>query len=114
MLTNLLDNAFRHTASGARIAIKAETAVYKDRPAIRIEVSDKGQGIPADDLPFIFERFYKADKARTRGSSGGTGLGLAIVKNIVDAHHGNVTVQSALGQGNNLYLTAYLVSHNKL
>ncbi|MDQ0915704.1 ATP-binding protein [Paenibacillus sp. V4I5] len=99
VLTNLLDNAFRHTASGACIAIKAETAVYKDRPAIRIEVSDEGQGIPADDLPFIFERFYKADKARTRGSSGGTGLGLAIVKNIVDAHHGSVTVQSALGQG---------------
>lgn len=99
VLTNLLDNAFRHTASGARIAIKAETAVYKDQPAIRIEVSDEGQGIPADDLPFIFERFYKADKARTRGSSGGTGLGLAIVKNIVDAHHGSVTVQSAIGQG---------------
>ncbi|KRF12164.1 ATP-binding protein [Paenibacillus sp. Soil787] len=99
VLTNLLDNAFRHTASGAHIAIKAETAVYKDRPAIRIEVSDEGQGIPADDLPFIFERFYKADKARTRGSSGGTGLGLAIVKNIVDAHHGSVTVQSTLGQG---------------
>lgn len=99
VLTNLLDNAFRHTASGACIAIKVETAVYKDRPAIRIEVSDEGQGIPADDLPFIFERFYKADKARTRGSSGGTGLGLAIVKNIVDAHHGSVTVQSALGQG---------------
>ncbi|WP_261301149.1 sensor histidine kinase [Paenibacillus andongensis] len=99
VLTNLLDNAFRHTASGARIAIKAETAVYKDRPAIRIEVSDEGQGIPADDLPFIFERFYKADKARTRGSSGGTGLGLAIVKNIIDAHHGSVTVQSTLGHG---------------
>ncbi|OPH60875.1 two-component sensor histidine kinase [Paenibacillus ferrarius] len=99
VLTNLLDNAFRHTAAEARIAMKAELAVYKNKPAIRIEVSDEGQGIPAGDLPFIFERFYKADKARTRGSSGGTGLGLAIVKNIIEAHYGSVTVQSTLGQG---------------
>jgi two-component system sensor histidine kinase ResE len=99
VLTNLLDNAFRHTASGARIAMKADPAIYKDQPAIRIEVSDEGQGITASDLPFIFERFYKADKARTRGSSGGTGLGLAIVKNIIDAHYGSVTVQSVIGQG---------------
>ncbi|MFD0694875.1 ATP-binding protein [Paenibacillus sp. GCM10027628] len=99
VLTNLLDNAFRHTVGGARIAVKAEPAVYKDQPAIRIEVTDEGKGIPADDLPYIFERFYKADKARTRGSSGGTGLGLAIVKNIIDAHQGSVTAQSSLGQG---------------
>ncbi|MBD0380632.1 ATP-binding protein [Paenibacillus sedimenti] len=99
VLTNLLDNAFRHTASGARIAVKAEPAAYKEQPAIRIEVTDEGKGIPADDLPFIFERFYKADKARTRGSSGGTGLGLAIVKNIIDAHQGSVNAQSTLGQG---------------
>ncbi|TXK76583.1 hypothetical protein FU659_25365 [Paenibacillus sp. N3.4] len=99
VMTNLLDNAFRHTGEGARIAIKAEPAVFKDHPAIRIEVSDEGQGIPPGDLPFIFERFYKADKARTRGSSGGTGLGLAIVKNIVEAHHGSIAAQSTLGQG---------------
>jgi two-component system sensor histidine kinase ResE len=99
VLTNLLDNAFRHTLAGARISLKAEPSLYKDRPAIRIEIADEGQGIPAEDLPFIFERFYKADKARTRGSSGGTGLGLAIVKNIIDSHHGSVTVQSTWGQG---------------
>ncbi|MBP1988929.1 ATP-binding protein [Paenibacillus eucommiae] len=99
VLTNLLDNAFRHTASGARIEVKAERAVYKDQSALRIEVTDEGQGIPAADLPFIFERFYKADKARTRGPSGGTGLGLAIVKNIVESHQGVISAQSALGQG---------------
>nr|WP_205516676.1 ATP-binding protein [Paenibacillus sp. SYP-B3998] len=99
VLTNLLDNAFRHTAGGARITIKAEMATYKDQQAIRIEVTDEGKGIPAADLPFIFERFYKADKARTRGTSVGTGLGLAIVKNIIDAHQGNVKAQSALGHG---------------
>ncbi|CAN7594629.1 ATP-binding protein [Paenibacillus sp. LjRoot153] len=99
VLTNLLDNAFRHTPAGARIALKAEACLSKDRPAIRIEIADEGQGIPSEDLPFIFERFYKADKARTRGSSGGTGLGLAIVKNIIDSHQGTVTVQSTWGQG---------------
>ncbi|MGO4494575.1 ATP-binding protein [Paenibacillus sp. 2RAB27] len=99
VLTNLLDNAFRHTPAGARIALMAEACLSKDRPAIRIEIADEGQGIPAEDLPFIFERFYKADKARTRGSSGGTGLGLSIVKNIIDSHHGTVTVQSTWGQG---------------
>jgi two-component system sensor histidine kinase ResE len=99
VLTNLLDNAFRHTAAGARIALKAEHGLYKERPAVRIEIMDEGQGIPAEDLPFIFERFYKADKARTRGSSGGTGLGLAIVKNIIDSHQGSVQVQSIWGQG---------------
>jgi two-component system sensor histidine kinase ResE len=100
VLTNLLDNAFRHTPAGARIVVKAEPAVLREQPALRLEVTDEGQGIPAEDLPFIFERFYKADKARTRGSSaGGTGLGLAIVKNIVDSHHGTVNAQSTVGQG---------------
>ncbi|RTE10495.1 sensor histidine kinase [Paenibacillus whitsoniae] len=108
VFTNLLDNAFRHTAAGARIALTAQSAVYKDRPSIRVDISDEGKGIPADDLPYIFERFYKADKARTRGTTGGTGLGLAIVKNIIDAHNGSVTVHSVLGQGTTF--TIYLPS----
>nr|WP_275983790.1 ATP-binding protein [Paenibacillus hamazuiensis] len=99
VLTNLLDNALRHTPSGASIVIKADAARLKDADAVLIEVSDEGQGIPAGDLPFVFERFYKADKARTRGASGGTGLGLAIVKNIVEAHQGTVQVRSVVGQG---------------
>jgi two-component system sensor histidine kinase ResE len=100
VLTNLLDNAFRHTPAGAHIAVKVQPAVWRDAPAMRLEVTDEGRGIPAEDLPFIFERFYKADKARTRGTAlGGTGLGLAIVKNIVDSHQGTVSAQSAVGQG---------------
>ena len=65
---------------------------------IKVEVSDSGSGIPEEDLPFVFERFYKADKARTRGRAG-TGFGLAIVKNIIDAHRGHISVQSKIGQG---------------
>lgn len=63
-----------------------------------ITVEDDGTGIPEEDLPFVFERFYKADKARTRGKSG-TGLGLAIAKNIIDAHNGRMTVASKLDEG---------------
>jgi two-component system sensor histidine kinase ResE len=100
VLTNLLDNAFRHTPGGASIRMKAEPVkLGAGENGLLLEVSDEGQGIPPEDVPYIFERFYKADKARTRGSTGGTGLGLAIVKNIVEAHGGTVTVKSVLGHG---------------
>ena len=100
VLTNLLDNAIRHTPEGKTITLRTERTADGNVPAALIEVADQGEGIPAEDLPYIFERFYKADKARTRGNSkGGTGLGLAIVRNIVDAHGGKVHVTSAPGQG---------------
>lgn len=99
VMTNLLDNALRHTPAHAGIEIKASKEQYKGGDAVRIEISDQGYGIPAEDLPYIFERFYKADKARTRGASGGTGLGLSIVKNLVEAHQGTVSVRSQIGQG---------------
>ena len=94
VLTNLIDNAIRHTGEGGTVTVHAQS----DDRGIFIEVEDNGVGIPEEDLPFVFERFYKADKARTRGRSG-TGLGLAIAKNIVEAHHGVLTVQSKQGQG---------------
>ncbi|TVY11576.1 ATP-binding protein [Paenibacillus cremeus] len=99
VLTNLLDNALRHTPAGARIEIKASIQRWKEKRAVQIEISDEGFGIPPEDVPYIFERFYKADKARTRGASGGTGLGLSIVKNIVELHGGVVNVKSQVGQG---------------
>ncbi|MGE5701475.1 MAG: ATP-binding protein [Clostridia bacterium] len=93
VLTNLIDNALRHTpqAGVVRISIRGDDDLV-------LEVSDTGSGIPEEDLPFIFERFYKADKARTRGRAG-TGLGLAIAKNIVEAHNGTINVQSKRGEG---------------
>lgn len=94
VLTNLVDNAIRHTDAGGSVTVHQRS----DDRGISIEVEDNGAGIPEDDLPFVFERFYKADKARTRGKSG-TGLGLAIAKNIIEAHNGIINVQSKLGQG---------------
>jgi two-component system, OmpR family, sensor histidine kinase ResE len=94
VLTNLIDNAIRHTPSGGSVSVLEKS----DERGILIEVCDTGSGIPDEDLPFVFERFYKADKARTRGRSG-TGLGLAIAKNIISAHKGQISVQSKQGRG---------------
>jgi len=99
VLTNLLDNALRHTPSGKRIRISAAREESAAGTYVRVSVADEGQGIAAEDLPFIFERFYKADKARTRSSGGGTGLGLAIARQIVEAHGGRIDVESTVGQG---------------
>lgn len=99
VLTNLLDNAFRHTPAGKKITIVAGQTVQDGRRFVEIEIRDEGVGIPPEDLPYIFERFYKADKARVRGESGGTGLGLAIVKNIVESHHGVISAASKLSEG---------------
>jgi len=102
VLTNLLSNAMRHTPEGAAIEVAADAADVDGSAHVRIVVRDEGQGVPAEDLPYIFERFYKADKARKRGSepgTGGTGLGLAIVKNIVEAHRGRIGVESEVGRG---------------
>lgn len=100
VLTNLLDNALRHTSSGASITLGACMKTSdKGVRQIEIVVKDEGEGIPTEDLPYIFERFYKADKARKRDSKVGTGLGLAIVRNLVEAHEGAIRVSSALGEG---------------
>ena len=104
VLTNLLDNALRHTPSGKSIRLVAERISKPAGDVIEIKVADEGSGIPPEDLPYVFERFYKADKARKRecgasGGTGGTGLGLAIVKNLIEAHHGTIQVASELGKG---------------
>ncbi|RSK27491.1 HAMP domain-containing protein [Bacillus sp. HMF5848] len=95
VLTNLIDNAIRHTFDGGEVVITVDDK--NDNLTIKIE--DSGSGIPAEDLPFVFERFYKADKARTRQGKGGTGLGLAIARNIVETHEGRITVTSKVGKG---------------
>jgi two-component system phosphate regulon sensor histidine kinase PhoR len=90
---NLLHNAIKFTDGGGSISVSAAPG----DDVVTVEVSDSGVGIAAEDLPRIFERFYKADRAR--GSGGGTGLGLAVVKHVVEAHGGAVSVESLEGHG---------------
>lgn len=94
VLTNLIDNALRHTPEEGSVTV----SLLKEQTYAKIQVRDTGVGIPQDDLPYVFERFYKADKARTR-SKGGTGLGLAIARNIVEAHKGTIAVNSVEKEG---------------
>ncbi|OUN00993.1 MAG: histidine kinase [Paenibacillaceae bacterium ZCTH02-B3] len=99
VLANLLSNAFRHTPAGKAIRLAARKTAMHRGEAVELEVADEGSGIPEEDLPYIFERFYKADKSRKRERDGGTGLGLAIVRHLVEAHGGEIGVRSKVGQG---------------
>ncbi len=96
VFTNLIDNAIRHTDDHGFVRIK----VKNSESELYVSIEDNGSGIPEEDLPFVFERFYKADKSRTRNKEKkGTGLGLAIAKNIVESHGGTISVKSKLQQG---------------
>ncbi len=94
VISNLLVNAIRHTPPEGRITV----GIGKDESGIRISVADTGEGISPEDLPHVFERFYRSGTSRAR-KEGGTGLGLAIVKQMVEAHGGNVTAESEEGKG---------------
>lgn len=95
VLLNLVGNAIQYTPSGGEVI----TSLAKIGEQVRIIVRDTGPGIPAEDLPFIFERFYRAEKSRTRSKSTGFGLGLSIAQWIVENHGGTVEVESREGQG---------------
>lgn len=96
VFTNLIDNAITHTRENGYVHV----LVNNTKDHLSVEIRDNGSGIPEEDLPFIFERFYKADKSRTRNAKQkGTGLGLAIVKNIIEAHQGTISVKSKVGIG---------------
>ena len=100
VFTNLFDNALRHTPPGGRIRVSAD--VVSD--SVRLAVEDTGSGIPSEQLPRIFERFYRVDAGRAR-QQGGSGLGLAIVKHLVEAHGGHIEAESALGRGTAIRMT---------
>jgi signal transduction histidine kinase len=100
LLLILLDNAFAHTPPGGEVVV----AIQRGAAKARITVQDTGSGIEANDLPHVFERFYRADKARGR-EHGGTGLGLAIAKAIVEAHRGSIDVRSEPGWGTQVTVT---------
>jgi signal transduction histidine kinase len=100
VLGNLLGNALRHTSSKGQVSLQVyQHATDGDKPGIIVEVKDTGEGILPEDLPFVFDRFYRADKSRSR-ASGGSGIGLAIVKQLVEAHGGHAWAESAgVGSG---------------
>ena len=100
VLLNLIDNAIKYNKQKGIITISAK----EKNKFVQVDISDTGIGISDKDLPRLFERFYRVDKARSR-ELGGTGLGLSIVKHIVSAHHGEVSVQSVLGQGSTFTFT---------
>jgi signal transduction histidine kinase len=96
VLINLVDNAIKFTPASGAVTLDISSA--KNGQEVRCQVIDSGIGIPPIDLPRIFERFYRVDKARSR-VTGGVGLGLSIVKDIIEAHHGKITVTSEVNKG---------------
>jgi two-component system phosphate regulon sensor histidine kinase PhoR len=94
LFLNLIDNAIKYTPAEGKVYL----ALSKADGWATVEISDTGIGIPPEDLPNIFDRFYRVDKARTR-QQGGSGLGLSIAKSIAKAHRGEIHVRSVVGEG---------------
>ncbi len=94
VLNNLVSNAIRHTPPGGKVSVHAT----RQADSVLVTVQDSGEGIATEDLPFIFERFYRGEKSRSR-DTGGAGLGLAIARGIVEAHGGSIRVESKLREG---------------
>ena len=100
ILTNVLENAIKYTGEGGTVIVSAKPLA----DSVEFSVKDTGMGIPAEDLPRLFERFYRVDKARSK-AMGGTGLGLSIVKHLVQAQGGSVRVESTVNKGSTFYFT---------
>jgi two-component system, OmpR family, sensor histidine kinase BaeS len=101
VVQNLVENALRHTPPGGEVRVRLRDG---NGEGLHLEISDTGGGIGPEDLPHIFEHFYRADRSRAR-SSGGTGMGLAIVRSLVEAHGGHVSAESAPGRGSTFVVT---------
>ncbi len=95
VLGNLLANSLRHTPAGGTITLRAEAVEGK----VRIYVRDTGEGIPAEDLPYVFDRFWRGDRSRSHAGGAGSGLGLAIARQLVQAQGGRIWVESEVGKG---------------
>jgi two-component system OmpR family sensor kinase len=106
IMRNLLSNALRHTPEGGQITVSATYNGPREfnRPAVRIVVADTGEGIPPNDLPHVFDRFWQTERSRSR-ERGGSGLGLAIARHLVQAHGGEIGVESEVGQGSRFWFT---------
>jgi signal transduction histidine kinase len=98
-LVNVIGNAIKYTPENGKV----DVILYSSQKEVVIKVKDNGIGIPKEDLPFIFDRFYRVDKARSR-NTGGTGLGLAITQQIIALHQGRIEVESEVNQGTTIYI----------
>jgi two-component system phosphate regulon sensor histidine kinase PhoR len=107
IIINLLHNSIQYTPPNGKVLIAWETTQDK----LQISVSDSGIGIPHEDLPHVFERFFRVDRARSR-QSGGTGLGLSITKHLVEMHKGHITVSSELERGSTFLITLPLKAYD--
>lgn len=94
VLNNLVQNAIRHTPASGSVSLATKVVPQ----GVQVEVADTGEGISSEDLPHIFDQFFRGEKSRSR-ETGGSGLGLAIAKSIVEAHNGQIWVDSQVGQG---------------
>ncbi len=101
VLRNLINNALRYTAAGGQVTVAAQAG---PPGYVTVRVADTGSGIAPEDLPHVFDRFWRADRSRAR-SSGGSGLGLAIARHLIEAHGGRIGVDSELGRGATFYFT---------
>ncbi|MFM9267247.1 cell wall metabolism sensor histidine kinase WalK [Tychonema sp. BBK16] len=111
LFTNLVSNCVQYTSSGGEIQVELQLAAKSKRtasmlnPALQVKITDTGIGISPEALPHIFDRFYRADPARTHRSAAGSGLGLAIAKAIVENHHGQIHIESQLSEGTAITVT---------
>ena len=100
VIMNIVSNAIKYTADGGIITMTAGISGKN----VFVKISDNGVGIPEKDLPNLFERFYRVDKARSR-ATGGTGLGLSIAKEILNQHKGDIRIESVYGEGTDVTIT---------
>ncbi|XUX00841.1 MAG: ATP-binding protein [Dehalogenimonas sp.] len=105
VMANLLSNAIRHTLPGGMVTVNLAESMFNSKPAVTAAVTDTGEGISADRLGHIFDRFYRVEDSRARTEGNGAGLGLAIVKQMIGAHGGEVRVESAPGKGSTFFVT---------
>ncbi|MCL1472334.1 sensor histidine kinase [Argonema antarcticum] len=106
LFTNLIGNALQYTPTEGKVDVELQRIIRRsNHPQLQVKVTDTGIGIPEDALPHIFDRFYRVDPARTRGTATGSGLGLAIAAAIVENHHGHIRIESTLNQGTIVTIT---------
>jgi signal transduction histidine kinase len=107
-IVNLLDNAIKYSPAESRILVRLQSGEEKQ---VLLDVIDQGPGIPSEHQPYVFDRFYRVDKARTR-EWGGTGLGLSITRWAIEAHAGGITVKSEEGQGSTFRISLPLAKYS--